>query len=171
MAILYQHKKPCGEIFYIGIGTNNKRPYSKSGRNKHWKNTVNKYGYNVEILYENLTWEEACKLEIALIKTYGRKDMNTGNLVNMTDGGEGTVGINKNRRGHNKNKPMLEEQKKKISISNKGNKNRALLILDTQTGIFYQDVAEASKVINMNSKTLNNHLKGISINKTNFIRI
>lgn len=37
--ILYQHKIPNGEVFYIGIG-NTKRPYLKGHRNVLWHNIV-----------------------------------------------------------------------------------------------------------------------------------
>ena len=87
--VLYKHiRKSDGVIFYIGIG-DSKRPNVKSGRNDHWHNTVKKYGYNIEIITDNLTWDEACSLEIKFIAFYGRKDKNLGNLVNWTDGGEG----------------------------------------------------------------------------------
>lgn len=92
MAVLYRHLKPNGETFYIGISTNKKRPYSKDSRSNYWKNIVSKYGYEVQILKSNLTWKDACELEIILISYYGRRDLNTGDLVNLTDGGEGTLG-------------------------------------------------------------------------------
>ena len=65
------------------------RAYTKKSRNVHWRNIVNKVGYDVEILYENISWEEACEKEIQLIKNYGRMDLKLGSLVNMSDGGEG----------------------------------------------------------------------------------
>ena len=90
---LYLHvKSESKEVFYVGIG-NDKRPYVKGkSRSKLWRNVVNKYGYEVIILSDNLTWKQACELEIYLIKYYGRRDLGEGTLVNMTDGGEGTVG-------------------------------------------------------------------------------
>ena len=90
---LYMHtRKTDGRIFYIGIGSK-KRSKSKSRRNKHWRNTVNKYGYNITILLDGLTWKKACNLEIKMIAFYGRKDKVGGCLVNKTDGGEGAKGI------------------------------------------------------------------------------
>lgn len=124
--ILYQHLKPNGEIFYIGIGKCEKRAYNKFNRNKYWKNIVNKYGYNVEILYDNLTIKEAKQLEIYLIKYYGRKDLKTGNLVNMTSGGEGTYGritskeSNIKRSNSMKGRIFSKEHRLKLSLSNKG---------------------------------------------------
>lgn len=90
---VYRHLKPCGEVFYIGIGDNLKRPYAKIGRNKHWENKVKKYpNYEVQILTTGLTKDEACELEILLIAWYGRYDLGIGKLVNKTNGGETTHG-------------------------------------------------------------------------------
>lgn len=86
---IYRHLKSNGEVFYIGIGNLN-RPFKKHGRNKWWTNIINKYpDYEIQIIKKDLTWEEACELEKILISWYGRKDLGTGTLVNMTDGGDG----------------------------------------------------------------------------------
>jgi hypothetical protein len=96
MPIVYGHiRKDTNDIFYIGIGKTKKRAYSKFGRNSHWQNIVKKVGYKVEILFENIDWESACQIEIQLIKKFGRIDLNTGSLVNMTDGGQGSKGHNR----------------------------------------------------------------------------
>lgn len=105
---VYRHLKPCGEVFYIGIGSV-KRPYSKKNRNKYWKNVVNKYGYEIEILTHNKSWEECIEVEKILISWYKRKDCCGGTLVNMTDGGEGCTG-----------RMWTNEQKDKISKANTG---------------------------------------------------
>ena len=34
--LVYLHLKPCGEVFYVGMG-NKRRPYTKSDRNNFWK--------------------------------------------------------------------------------------------------------------------------------------
>ena len=94
MAYIYRHirlDKNC--VFYIGIGSdkNYKRAHNKINRTKFWKN-VAKHGYEVDIVLDNLTWEEACEKEKEFIALYGRLDLNNGTLVNMTDGGEGVMG-------------------------------------------------------------------------------
>jgi hypothetical protein len=92
MAIVYKHIRISdNEIFYIGIGYNHKRAYSKKNRNLYWKNYTNKHQYKVEITHSNILWEEACIIEKYLIDFYGRKDLSLGNLLNMTDGGEGLI--------------------------------------------------------------------------------
>lgn len=93
MPYVYQHiRRDTNEVFYIGIGKSPKRMMSKNYRNKHWYNIINKTEYYGEILFENISWEEAKIKEKELIKKYGRKDLNEGSLVNMTDGGDGTCG-------------------------------------------------------------------------------
>lgn len=132
---VYQHRRlDNNEIFYIGIGSK-KRAYSKSAnrRNIWWIRIINKTDYEVEILSNNLTWQNAQQTEIELIKLYGRRDLGLGTLVNLTDGGEGTIGriltkeqcedISNRMKGH----IVTEETRKKLSISNKGfGKNRII---------------------------------------------
>lgn len=92
MAVVYRHiRLDKNEPFYIGIGETERRAYNKVNRSKHWKSIADK-GYEVEVLFDNITWEEACEKEKEFIALYGRKGMSTGTLVNMTEGGEGTFG-------------------------------------------------------------------------------
>lgn len=122
---VYFHKKPDGEIFYVGIG-GKKRPYSKYQRNKWWNNIVNKYGYSIELMHENINWTEACQLEIKYIKQIGRADLKLGPLVNLTDGGDGTIGVICSDETRIKKslsllgKKRSAETKNKISSSKKG---------------------------------------------------
>jgi len=143
---VYKHTRlDKNEPFYIGIGqtTKYKRAYNKSRRSELWKNIVNKTDYLVEIVYDNLTLEEAKEKEKELIKLYGRRDLNLGPLVNMTDGGDGTVGVKrseeyisklKERNKLYKHTPeaiekirsaakgISEETRRKMSESRKGKK-------------------------------------------------
>ena len=114
MALVYRHRRlDTYEVFYVGIGSTSKRPYSKSGRNRHWHNIVNKVGYEVEVLAVGVTHNEAKELEVLLISEYGRKDLSTGNLVNLTEGGDGAVGF-----------IVSEKTKEKLSKIHKGKKYR-----------------------------------------------
>lgn len=111
MAVIYRHLKPNGEVFYIGIGKNSKRAYTKSGRNRFWKYIFPKYpDYEVQILKSDLTWEDACELEIILIAHYGRSNLGRGTLCNLTDGGDGVSGNIHSCKG----KPLSEEHKQKL---------------------------------------------------------
>ncbi len=119
--VVYLHRrKDTNEVFYVGIGLKD-RPYDIRGRNNHWRNIVNKVGFNTEIIEDNLTWEEACERERYWIKFYGRRDLKEGNLVNMTDGGNGAFGLKHSTESKERirralvGKSFSEEHKKKIS--------------------------------------------------------
>lgn len=91
MAYVYQHiRLDTNSVFYIGIGLgpDYRRAYKKHNRNPLWNNIVKKTEYKVEILHDNISWEEACQLEKEYILRYG-KLTNGGILSNFTDGGEG----------------------------------------------------------------------------------
>jgi len=104
---VYVHTRATdGSIFYVGKGEG-KRAWNVSRRNKHWKNIATKHGYNVTILLNNLTEEQAFILEKQAIATLGRES-----LCNMTDGGEGSSG-----------RIPSEETRKKLSESGKGRKH------------------------------------------------
>lgn len=97
--VVYLHRRKLdNKVFYVGIGYK-KRAYDFSSRNKFWINYVKKYGNPiVEIYKENLKKEDACKIEIKLIKQYGRRINGKGHLVNLSTGGEmGTIGANEKR--------------------------------------------------------------------------
>jgi hypothetical protein len=94
MAIVYQHKTiKDGTIFYVGIGTKINRAYDFNNRGKFWKDFTKNHEFEVEIIHENITYDEAKEIEKALILKLGRRDRNNGNLVNQTDGGDGTLGV------------------------------------------------------------------------------
>jgi hypothetical protein len=90
----YLHiRNDTGEIFYVGLG-NEKRAHKKDNRNTYWARIVNKHGYTVKYLGDRSV-EEAKALEKSLIKIFGRKDLKTGSLINMTDGGDGVFNLAK----------------------------------------------------------------------------
>ena len=121
MGYLYRHiRLDKNEVFYIGIGGFNKneetnsykRAYAKTNRNKYWKHIVDKTEYIVEIIYDNINFNQACGKEREYIKLYGRKNLGLGTLCNLTDGGDGSSGL-----------LLTEEHKRKISESVKGYKH------------------------------------------------
>jgi len=125
MAIVYFHRrKDTNEIFYVGIGKTRARAKSTQARSNFWKGIVKKYGYYIEIAHSDLTWDEACELEIKYIKEFGRRDLGLGNLVNMTDGGEGVIGksvdarrrIGEAHRGKKLSKETREKLSKRLKV-------------------------------------------------------
>ena len=145
MAYVYRHiRLDKNEPFYIGIGSDDKyyRANKKSQRNIYWKRIVSKTDYEVEIVLEDLTWEQACEKEKEFISLYGRKNTNTGILCNMTDGGEGTIGL-----------ISSSDTKQKLSNSiKKWHKTRT--ITDEQREIFSKKFKELNKNEDFQKKRL-----------------
>jgi hypothetical protein len=138
MAIVYRHiRLDKNQVFYIGIGSRECRAYSEVGRNNHWNSVVAKSEYRVEILFDNLDWESACRKEIEFISIYGRSDLGKGTLVNQTDGGEGAKGRkdtdelkqSKRLRMLESNPMKSEDSRKKVSKSKTG-KTRSDMVGD-----------------------------------------
>lgn len=140
---VYEHyTQDTNQVFYVGYGRNG-RAYDFVRRNSFWKNVYLKHGTVVKIIKDNLTLEEAIKLECELIKTYGRKDLNSGTLVNLTDGGEGLKNVSidtrkklsyiashiseetreKMRTSAKNRRPMTEETKQKLRERFSGTNN------------------------------------------------
>ncbi len=95
---LYRHVRlDNNEPFYIGISKKSrddikygyyKRAKDISRRSEYWKNIVNKTSFIIEILFESNSKEFIIQKELEFISLYGRKNLNKGSLVNLTDGGE-----------------------------------------------------------------------------------
>jgi len=126
---VYQHiRLDTKEVFYIGIGIPS-RPFNKVNRSKLWKRVVAKAGYEIEVIINNVSWSEAIDIEKYLIKFYGRRDLGLGNLINMTDGGDGRVNQIVSEETRDKlskakiGKLATEETKVNMSISHLGKKN------------------------------------------------
>jgi hypothetical protein len=198
MSIVYKHiRLDNNEIFYIGIGKSIKRAYNKNNnRSKFWKNIVDKTDYKVEIIKDDLSWKEACELEKKLIKKYGRKDLNTGTLVNLTNGGDGycngplskehKLKIGKAHKGmkrSNKAKLNISNGKKGMNLTEKHKQelkkvwkdkyNKGYLhpqskkVIDTETNKIFNSIKEASEYFNIKYRTLNAKLSGQNKNNTN----
>lgn len=86
---VYIHTRLDGVVFYVGIGLE-KRPYDSRQRNPHWHYTVARHAYEVTILHQDLSWEDACIIERDLIKKY--RGISGEKLCNITDGGDGMMG-------------------------------------------------------------------------------
>lgn len=106
---VYQHlKADTGEIFYVGKGMG-RRAHDSYHRSKYWKNIVAKHGVTVEFLKVDITEPESLELEIATIEKYRKQGLQ---IINMTDGGDGTSGYN-----------HTVEHKQKMSLKQSGENN------------------------------------------------
>jgi hypothetical protein len=80
---VYAYLREDGSPYYIGKGV------GKRYKDQH--NVVVPPENRIQFIKEQLTDDEAVALEIELIARYGRKDLGTGILRNLTDGGEGML--------------------------------------------------------------------------------
>ena len=128
MAYVYRHiRLDKNQPFYIGIGSdeNYYRSNSKSDRNTYWKRIVAKTDYDIDIILDDLTWEDACEKEKEFIKLYGRFQFG-GLLCNMTDGGEGGLGVvvseetREKKREISKNIGISAETREKMAAKLRG---------------------------------------------------
>lgn len=118
---VYVHRRASdGRVFYVGKGRN-RRAWVKGRRGNHWQHIVKKYGLCVQIAVSGLDEVCAFSIERMIIAKYGRS-----NLVNLTDGGEGTSGnvVTEKAKEHlrqvNIGRFVSDETRQKISASNKG---------------------------------------------------
>lgn len=142
MYYLYQHiRNDNGDVFYVGIG-DKYRPNEKSSRNKFWNNIVSKTEYTVEIVRSFDSWNDACDWERFFIGIYGRRIDNTGTLVNLTYGGDGTSGF--------KHKASSIEKRREIYILNNSVAIDAYSISTKQLVGSYINMTEASYYLGVN---------------------
>lgn len=84
--VVYKHTNIANGKVYIGITCQDPKARWSGGygyrNNKYFWRSIQKYGWTKgfvhEILYEDLTYEEACKIEIELIAKYNSTNRNYG---------------------------------------------------------------------------------------------
>ena len=123
---VYAYLREDTTPYYIGKGVGN--------RYKEKHNVVVPSDDRIKFIKTNLTDHEAIALEIELIAKYGRKDLGTGILRNMTDGGEGMLNpsaevrkklsdakVGKKPNNHNKKYTTGPSKLKSLSKQGKNN--------------------------------------------------
>jgi hypothetical protein len=137
---VYLHTRKDGVIFYVGKGRG-KRAKSTANRNPHWKSVVAKHdGFNIVMVSNGLTEEQAIELEAELIANYKK----FGCLTNILDRGDIAPSSN----------PLVA---KKISNSLKGIKRsdetKAKLKAVVRTAEWGKKISEAAKGRIMSAQT------------------
>lgn len=170
---VYRHRRlDNNNIFYVGIGIKRKshsltikseyeRAFVIKKRSNFWKNICKKTEYKVEILMECNSKERVINIEKQLIKFYGRKDLNTGTLVNFTSGGEGLQELNEEVE-------KIRVSKISIALKNRIRKKETFAKISESNckkvirsdGKEFDSITQASKELNISisaiSKTLKN---------------
>lgn len=146
MFCVYVYRDPATNVpVYVGKGRQH-RPYMHLVKSSNVrldrlikKRTKQGFAITPEVILASSN-EDAIEMEMLLISMFGREDKGTGSLFNLTDGGEGTLGISEQHRqaivesnqrknktqdlsnfaGWNKGVPMSDAAKSKLSASSKG---------------------------------------------------
>lgn len=128
---IYRHIRPdTNQVFYIGKGNNldkrkseYRRAFETLKRSDFWTKVYNKNNKQIviEIIFECSDEKKVNEKEMEFISIYGRKDLNQGTLVNLTCGGDGSLGyiISEENR----------QKKREIGSPMQGKKHKAETLL------------------------------------------
>lgn len=205
MGYVYRHiRLDTNEVFYIGISKQNNnymRARQVHKRNAFWKNIASKAGFRYDIIWECDSEIELIEKEKEFISIYGRKDLDTGTLCNLTDGGDGVhnyvhsnaskAKMTKSRANRDFSKIYTQEVRLKMRLALTGKKRtieqclnisraqkgkrvggdniKAKLVLDLDTGIFYDCGLHASIAHDIVYSTFKSWLKGRVKSRKRFI--
>jgi len=117
---VYEHRQydDPSKVFYVGKGFGNR--VMSIDRNKYWIRVASKHGIIFEIIASGLTEDQAFCFEEYLIKQY-KQDGHK--LTNLTDGGEGPVGLKWSRWSRIKKSAIARKQFSNIEARRKASEN------------------------------------------------
>ena len=126
----------AGTPYYIGVASTAARP-----RASHVC-SVPPVGQRqrIRVLRSGLTWEKACEWEKFYIKHYGRIDLGTGILQNLTEGGDGV-------KGHGPvtlEKMRMAHLGKPLTVEHSNNRIKAHLALNRKCSASHKAKVSAS---------------------------
>lgn len=143
---VYKHTSPSGKV-YIGIAKDIKHRWRANGNgykgSTRFHNAIIKYGWDAfqhEILYSNLSREDACKLEIELINKYNSTDIRYG--YNLESGGNSPTVSEETRqklREINIGHPVSREVREKMS------EIKSKKVVCVETGEVFKSVKDAAE--------------------------
>lgn len=178
MYTVYMHEHRENGKKYIGITCQN--VYERWGNGKcykktsYFRNAIDKYGWDMfrhEILYTDLTYEDACRLEVELIAKYRTSEREFG--YNNSIGGEkGALGnhhtlseetrqnMSKAKRGVPRPKHNRRPPETTIQMLQGCNEKRKKAVVCVETGKEYSSLREASRDTGVNISNLTRMCQG-----------
>lgn len=171
---IYAHLNMINKKVYIGISKNVKNRWSAKEESYKKCHAIyrafKKYGWDNFahiVMWDNLTKEEACKLEKANIFMFKLAGMS----YNITDGGEGTTGVIRSEehkqiiREYMTNRVVSTETRKKISTAHKKLRinNKEIYAYDINTKCLvkkYLSVTEAALDVGIQATNISRAAKG-----------
>jgi hypothetical protein len=131
---IYAYLRDDGTPYYIGKGHGKRAwiQHANRGKGAHTPKDLTR----IYICESNLSELGAFALERRYIRWWGRKDLGTGVLQNMSDGGQGTSGTVR---------VVSEETKQKIGSANKGRPQSLETRLKRSMSLKGKPVSELSK--------------------------
>ena len=134
-----------GTPYYAGKGCGN-RAFRTRAHNVHCPKDASRI-----LVFPMVSEVEAFESEIALIELFGRKDLGTGCLRNLTDGGDGTS-------GH----VMLASGKAKLSASKTGRNLGKTPWNKGKTGVFSSDARQRMSLAHRGKSFSDTHKQALS---------
>lgn len=167
---VYMHTNKINDKKYIGITCRNPKLRWQNGKgyinNEYFYRAILKYGWDNfehDILYRNLTKEQACLLEVELIKQYHTQYPKYG--YNITAGGdfpkiEESIKDEWGEKNSNRtldkmrNRKLSEESKRNISLNNP---RRREVVCES---IQFESVRKCASYYHVSENTMRDWLKG-----------